>query len=202
MKTWIKAEFEFQKRAAVLVIGRKEILDSLQDLFAAIRDAKGDEDADRLEPILLAAIARLRPDLAGCTLIGFKYNLAAQAWEILASHSSFPKVAWGDEAPRMPLSRDDESRATPERPYIGKHIQISKCPPSEPDSEKAIRADMLQAAYNGMAQAVLDDPVEREKIVAEIVNAAIVKHRQSGPLLQADEPDAIVKRDHRLVTFG
>lgn len=199
MKTWIKAEFEFQERAAVLTIGRYQVVRELTDLFTDLKQCERD-DASRLEPILLAAIVRLRPDLAGCTLIGFKYDLAAMRWEILASHSSFPKVAWGDEAPRMPLSRDDKSRPKTDEEVKKSWEEYAKGKPPEGASERAKAA--VDRMFAHQAQAVLDDLVEREKVVAEIVNAAIVKHRQSGPLPQADEPDAITKKDHRLVTFG
>lgn len=102
--TWINTSLRFNDRIRVFTIGRKELL----TIASQVLDAMSIDSPAYTEQMLLQLIETARPDLSGCVLTAFNYNICANRWELCVSHASFDAVPDGREPPRESLRKDDQ----------------------------------------------------------------------------------------------
>lgn len=101
MSSWIKADFRFPQRAAILVIGLRDA----EDVFEIVK--RHADTPDDLERCLREIIERHRPDLTGAILWHMSFSPPRMAWEVFIEHPSLPAKQIGQMATEIPLHLED-----------------------------------------------------------------------------------------------
>jgi hypothetical protein len=104
---WIKSDFRFGDRGAVLYVTSKEVFCNIASALLTINET----DPDRMEQVALDTILRYRPELAGCVIHNMGFNLMWARWEFLVSHGSLPRIERLQAVPAMPLVKEPEPAA-------------------------------------------------------------------------------------------
>lgn len=97
MNKWLKADYRFNRRAAIFFFGRNER--ELIDNFYMVAD----KDPRNLEVMLRERLLKERPELSGCVMYWFGYNAACGQWELAVSHASLDEVPDGCQLKRRPV---------------------------------------------------------------------------------------------------
>lgn len=106
---WIKSDYRFPSRSAVLRIGRKT-WDGRQ---ASFEELMRNENPDFLEAALRLLIEEANPSFTGCLIFFFRYDAMMARWEIDVEHPSLPHVELGSRFPVEWLATEEEDNVQP-----------------------------------------------------------------------------------------
>ncbi len=101
MSTWMKTDFCFDGPIAVLTFSKKDYFETFKSMMIAVAD--GNDDPHKIAAYIEALIVRLRPDLAGGSLFGMRYDFQRQQYEFQYFHPSFERIGVLGIPPVMPL---------------------------------------------------------------------------------------------------
>lgn len=99
-KNFIDTDYQFYPRGCIFFISRRAQLVNKAEFSDALDSEIDNEERQRR---LQKLVERFRPELAGCIVWAFNFDLMRQEWQIAVQHGSLPSFETAAEPPREPL---------------------------------------------------------------------------------------------------